>query len=83
MEETWARSSSLGRAGAGGERGGARDAATPAHPSAARQAFRCFDRDGNGFIDSSALRHVMTNLGEKLEDAEVDEMVREVAMPSR
>ena len=42
-----------------------------------REAFRVFDRDGNGFISASELRHVMTNLGEKLTDDEVDEMIRE------
>ena len=42
-----------------------------------REAFRVFDKDGNGFISSAELRHVMTNLGEKLTDEEVDEMIRE------
>jgi len=42
-----------------------------------REAFRVFDKDGNGFISSAELRHVMTNLGEKLTDDEVDEMIRE------
>ena len=42
-----------------------------------REAFRVFDKDGNGFISASELRHVMTNLGEKLTDEEVDEMIRE------
>ena len=42
-----------------------------------REAFRVFDKDGNGFISPDELRHVMTNLGEKLTDEEVDEMIRE------
>ncbi|PWU83760.1 putative calmodulin [Trypanosoma cruzi] len=42
-----------------------------------RSAFRVFDKDGNGFISAAELRHVMTNLGEKLTDEEVDEMIRE------
>ncbi|KAG8143627.1 hypothetical protein E2320_000822, partial [Naja naja] len=42
-----------------------------------REAFRVFDKDGNGYISSAELRHVMTNLGEKLTDEEVDEMIRE------
>ncbi len=42
-----------------------------------RAAFRIFDQDGNGFITATELRHVMTNLGEKLTDEEVDEMIRE------
>ncbi|URE17965.1 hypothetical protein MUK42_12274 [Musa troglodytarum] len=42
-----------------------------------REAFRVFDKDQNGFISAAELRHVMTNLGEKLTDEEVDEMIRE------
>lgn len=42
-----------------------------------KEAFKVFDKDGNGFISAAELRHVMTNLGEKLSDAEVDEMIRE------
>lgn len=34
-------------------------------------------KDGNGYISAAELRHVMTNLGEKLTDEEVDEMIRE------
>ena len=41
------------------------------------EAFKVFDRDGNSFISAVELRHVMTNLGEKLTDEEVDEMIRE------
>lgn len=42
-----------------------------------REAFKVFDKDGNGQISAAELRHVMTNLGEKLSDEEVDEMIRE------
>jgi calmodulin len=42
-----------------------------------REAFKVFDKDGNGFISAAELRHVMTNLGEKLSDDEVDEMIKE------
>merc|ERR1712182_43992 len=42
-----------------------------------REAFKVFDKDNNGFISAAELRHVMTNLGEKLTDEEVDEMIRE------
>lgn len=38
--------------------------------------FSCL-QDGNGYISAAELRHVMTNLGEKLTDEEVDEMIRE------
>ena len=41
------------------------------------EAFRVFDKDGNGTISAAELRHVMTNLGEKLTDEEIDEMIRE------
>merc|ERR1712093_680156 len=37
-----------------------------------KEAFKVFDKDGNGFISAAELRHVMTNLGEKLTDEEVD-----------
>lgn len=42
-----------------------------------REAFRIFDKDGNGMISASELRHILCNLGEKLNDEEVDEMMRE------
>jgi calmodulin len=37
-----------------------------------REAFKVFDKDGNGFISAAELRHVMTSLGEKLTDEEVN-----------
>ncbi|KAG5357677.1 Calmodulin [Yarrowia sp. C11] len=42
-----------------------------------REAFKVFDRDNNGFISSQELRHVMTSIGEKLTDEEVDMMIKE------
>lgn len=42
-----------------------------------REAFRVFDRDGNGYISLSELKHVMTNLGERLSDQELEEMMSE------
>lgn len=35
-----------------------------------------FDKDGNGFISATEIRRVMTNLGDKLTDDEVDQMIR-------
>jgi len=35
------------------------------------EAFKVFDRDGNGFITPDELKHVMTNLGEKLTEEEM------------
>lgn len=43
-----------------------------------RDSFRVFDRDGSGYISAAELRHVMTNLGEKLTDSEIDEMINEI-----
>lgn len=40
-------------------------------------AFKVFDKDNNGYISADELRHVMTNLGEKLTDEEVEEMIKE------
>ena len=42
-----------------------------------KEAFRLFDTNGNGFISGAELRHVMTCIGEKLTDGEVDDMLHE------
>ena len=46
-------------------------------PSLDANGDQVFDRDNNGFISAAELRHVMTSIGEKLTDDEVDEMIRE------
>ena len=41
------------------------------------QAFKIFDKNGDGFISAPELRHIMTCLGESLTDQEIDEMIKE------
>jgi len=48
----------------------------PTDDTSVREAFGVFDREGHGFISAAELRHVMTNLGEKLTDQEVDELIQ-------
>jgi len=47
------------------------------------EAFKVIDRDGNCFVSAAVPRHVTTNLGEKLTDKEVDEMIREADVDGR
>ena len=41
-----------------------------------REVFNVFDMDGSGFISAKELRQVMTDLGEKPTDGEVEELMR-------
>jgi calmodulin len=43
-----------------------------------RDAFKVFDKDGNGSISKSELKHLMSNLGQRLSDEELDAMMGEV-----
>ncbi|KAK8661438.1 hypothetical protein V6N13_091042 [Hibiscus sabdariffa] len=42
-----------------------------------KEAFKVFDNDQNGYISANELRYVMINLGEKLTDEEVEQMIKE------
>ncbi|KAI8988677.1 HAD-like domain-containing protein [Pilobolus umbonatus] len=42
------------------------------------QGFQVFDKEGDGYISAGELRYVLTNLGEKLTEEEVNELLKEV-----
>ena len=46
-------------------------------PDELKEAFKLFDKDGNGIISASDLRQVMTNLGQVLTDEDIREMIFE------
>ncbi|XP_047737889.1 calcium and integrin-binding family member 2-like [Hyalella azteca] len=46
-----------------------------------KEAFKVFDKKNSGYLTSTELRHVMTSLGERLSESEVDAMIKE-ASPS-
>jgi len=43
-----------------------------------QEAFKAFDLDNNSFVGAAEIRHVLVNIGEKVTDEEVDEMIRMV-----
>lgn len=42
------------------------------------EAFRIFDKEGKGSIDSRELKHIMTVLGVHTDEEQIDDMIREV-----
>jgi len=42
-----------------------------------RDAFKVFDRDGKGEVSTQELRAVLTSMGEKLTEEEVDPIIRQ------
>ena len=43
-----------------------------------REAFRVFDKDGNGVITAQEFRYFMVHMGMQFSEEEVDEMINEV-----
>jgi len=41
-----------------------------------REAFKVFDKDGKGVVQTSELRAVLTSMGEKLSEEEVDGIIK-------
>jgi myosin light chain 6 len=39
------------------------------------EGMRHFDKDGNGFISSAELRHMLTHLGEKMTEEDVESLI--------
>ena len=42
-----------------------------------KEAFRVFDVEGNGYIGAAELRRLLTTLGDKLTQEEIDELYKE------
>ena len=55
--------------------GGFRD---PGEPEEYCRGFQVFDKEMTGFIGVGQLRYILTNLGEKMSDEEVDELLKTV-----
>ena len=41
------------------------------------RAFRVFDKDNNGYLTCAEFKHILTNLGDKFSEDEVEEVFRE------
>ncbi len=50
----------------------------PGEPEEYCRGFQVFDKDMSGFIGVGQLRYILTNLGEKMSDDEVDELLKAV-----
>ena len=55
--------------------GGFRD---PGEPEEYCRGFQVFDKELTGFIGVGQFRYILTNLGEKMSDDEVDELLKAV-----
>ncbi|XP_076068710.1 troponin C, isoallergen Bla g 6.0101-like [Oratosquilla oratoria] len=43
-----------------------------------REAFRLYDKDGNGFITTNTLREILKEIDNKLSDEDLDDIIEEI-----
>merc|ERR1719348_2734157 len=48
-----------------------------------RNAFKCFDKDGSGFISEDAMRELLKSMGERFTEAECDDMFEEAEVDKK
>ncbi|ESO96151.1 hypothetical protein LOTGIDRAFT_160139 [Lottia gigantea] len=41
-----------------------------------REAFKSFDREGQGFISAAEMRHMLNAMGDRLTDSEIDDIIK-------
>lgn len=53
---------------------------TPGSAAEFIDGLRVFDKDGSGFMSAADLRHVLTAIGEKMTDKQVDQLLSNIEM---
>lgn len=48
-----------------------------------RNAFKCFDKDGSGFINEDVMRELLKSMGERFTEAECDDMFEEAEVDKK
>lgn len=70
-------------AGIGGARAGGVARLIPTPPAEIREAFKVFDRDGNGFISKQELGTAMRSLGYMPNEVELEVIIQRLDMDGR